>query len=483
MHVENSQQKMYVMHVALIIFLMFGFGFLPELGPISHYGMQVLGVFIGCIYGWMIGQYVWPSVLGLIALGLCGDNSVSAVLSSAYGNQTLFLVLWSLIFCYAIERSGLLRIATNAILANRFASRGPWYLCVTFWTASAVGSCLATNSAPVILLMWSIFYGVMDCLGIARYDKYSQVVMVGITVCGYLGQIILPFNAGTQVVLGIMTSVDVSLSINYMYYILTCLLINIMTIPAMIVFFKYIVRIKAPFGKLDKNVIVIKKEKMTTAQKLVLSYAVILCLGMVLPPFLPSQWGLAQLLNNIGVNGMFALVNIAMMLTLSKGESLQDVTESLRKGVSWDIYFLVGTALAISPILVQADTGISVLLNRLLTPILADRSAFAFMALAIIIGTIITNFINNAVTMTLLIPLSYSFMQTSGGSFVGLCVIFAIVLLQGVVMPSGSGNAALMHGNSAYLQPMAIYKYAALDMVVLVLICIIIGIPVVNILF
>ena len=168
---------------------------------------------------------------------------------------------------------------------------------------------------------------------------------------------------------------------------------------------------------------------------------------------------------------------------MSKGESLQDVTESLRKGVSWDIYFLVGTALAISPILVQADTGISVLLNRLLTPILADRSAFAFMALAIIIGTIITNFINNAVTMTLLIPLSYSFMQTSGGSFVGLCVIFAIVLLQGVVMPSGSGNAALMHGNSAYLQPMAIYKYAALDMVVLVLICIIIGIPVVNILF
>ncbi len=44
-------------------------------------------------------------------------------------------------------------------------------------------------------------------------------------------------------------------------------------------------------------------------------------------------------------------------------------------------------------------------------------------------------------------------------------------------------NAALMHGNSAYLQPMAIYQYAALDRVVLVWMCIIIGIAVVNILF
>ena len=92
-------KKDYV-HTILIIFFMFGFGFLPPFGPLTQLGMQILGIFIGCIYGWTIGEMIWPSLLSLIAVGFTDYSTVSAMFTSAFGNQTLLIVLFSLIFCF-----------------------------------------------------------------------------------------------------------------------------------------------------------------------------------------------------------------------------------------------------------------------------------------------------------------------------------------------------------------------------------------------
>ena len=483
MHLAKEKQKRYYLNMALILFFMFGFGFLPPVGPITEYGMHILGVFIGCIYAWMLGEYIWPSVTGLVAIGLCGDNTVTAVLSSAYGNATVLLILWAIIFCFVLQRSGLLDIVAAAILSNRLAAKGPWAFCTIFWVASSLASCVATNCTPVIIMIWSIFYGVLEALRIPRYDKYSQIVMIGIAVFGYMGMVILPVNSSTQLVLGLMRSVDPAASINWLSYIMVCVVLNVVTIPLMVLFFKYVVRINPPFQAIDAGLINVQKKAMNKAQKLVVMYLVILCAGVILPAFLPAELSLTVLLNKIGANGMFVIVNVAMVLTVIHEESLQDIAEAMRKIVPWDVYFMVATALSISSLLVSPTTGISVLLNDILGSLLAGKGAFVFMALIIVIGTVMTNIINNAVTMSLLVPISYSLMQVSGGSFAGLCVLFSMVLLQGVVFPSGSFAGALMHGNSEYLKPVDIYKYASLSMVVLIIVCICVGIPLVNLLF
>lgn len=68
---ENGakKDKMFYVHVAIIFVLMFGFRFLPAPEPITPYGMAIIGIFAGMIYGWMISasNLVWPAMLAMAA--------------------------------------------------------------------------------------------------------------------------------------------------------------------------------------------------------------------------------------------------------------------------------------------------------------------------------------------------------------------------------------------------------------------------------
>ena len=44
--------KMTYVHCAVVFVLAFFFRFLPPIGPVTPYGMGILGTFIAAIYGW-----------------------------------------------------------------------------------------------------------------------------------------------------------------------------------------------------------------------------------------------------------------------------------------------------------------------------------------------------------------------------------------------------------------------------------------------
>ena len=93
----ESRKKFYIQAI-IIIGIMFGFGFIPPIEPITAQGMRVIGILLACIYAWTIGSQIWPSLLALIALGFTPGNTITSVFSSAFGNQTLLMVLFCLIF-------------------------------------------------------------------------------------------------------------------------------------------------------------------------------------------------------------------------------------------------------------------------------------------------------------------------------------------------------------------------------------------------
>ena len=60
-----NKNKLYWMHSFISLALMFGFGFLPPIEPITAMGMKVLGAFLGLLYGWMFIELGWPSLLSV----------------------------------------------------------------------------------------------------------------------------------------------------------------------------------------------------------------------------------------------------------------------------------------------------------------------------------------------------------------------------------------------------------------------------------
>ena len=78
----------YYIKALIGLLLMFGFGYLPPVGSLTHLGMQILGIFIGLIFLLCAVDIVWPSMAALVALGMTDYCSVSDAL------QVVLAVKW-----------------------------------------------------------------------------------------------------------------------------------------------------------------------------------------------------------------------------------------------------------------------------------------------------------------------------------------------------------------------------------------------------
>ena len=435
------------------------------------------------IWGWTIGETIWPSLLGLVLLGFCEGNTVMGILNTAFANTTLQQVLFSLLFCYGITRCGLLELTAKFILSRKFAQKGPYWLCFAFWLAAAVAGAITTNSLPVTILLWSIFYPIANELKLARKSPYVAIMLIGICVFSYTGAVCVPYCAFTNICLGVLYAIDGSLKMNYAAYCTLMIVLNVVLLPVMVGFFKFIVRPKVDYHIVN-DLIKAEELQMNKMQKIMAVYIVILCAMMILPNVLPDSWAITAVLSNLGVNGSFILIMVAMTLTYAaNGENLMDFAEGMIKGVPWGLYFLLLAALTISSFIASDATGIATLLVNVVKPLLAGRSAFVFMVLMIFIGCIITNCINNVVTITLLVPISMTFLAVNGGNPLLMAALFAIILLQGVVLPAGSVLGALLHGNDEWLTAGLVYKYAIMAEFVLACVVSFVGVPLGRILF
>ncbi|MDE6734972.1 MAG: SLC13 family permease, partial [Desulfovibrio sp.] len=60
----NADTRNFLLNLAVVLFLMFGFGYLPPFPGLNEMSMRVIGVFAGVIYGWIMIDIGWPSILG-----------------------------------------------------------------------------------------------------------------------------------------------------------------------------------------------------------------------------------------------------------------------------------------------------------------------------------------------------------------------------------------------------------------------------------
>lgn len=81
--IKRNNIKYYI-HSLITVGLMIVFYFIPPISTITPVGMKVLGVFLGLIYGWCFVEMLWPSILGLVMLGLSGYCTVTEAFSAGF---------------------------------------------------------------------------------------------------------------------------------------------------------------------------------------------------------------------------------------------------------------------------------------------------------------------------------------------------------------------------------------------------------------
>ncbi len=455
MPVQNV--KKHYIHCCIIVVWMLGFGFLPPIEPITATGMRMLGILLGCIYAWIIGSTIWPSLLALIILGFMPGYTVSGVFSTAFGNQTLLMILFALVFCGALTKTNLIKVAAEFVLSRKFVKKGPWWLACAFFIAAAVAS-IVGNSMGAIILLWSIFYDVTAKLGLKPKDPYIAIVLIGTGMMVYVGNNIMPYCPMTQIAIGIIKAIDPTFTMNYFAYTTFATLFAIVIIAVLTLVCKIICP-KFDYN-ITEDILTGDRAEFGVVEKVALVILCFVIFMMVAPNILPKDTAIYAIVNNFGLIGSMCLGAIIMMILVFKGKTIGDIGVSMSKDVQWNLIFILAAALTISSALTAPGTGITEFLTIVFTPILANKTAMIFMAILIIVSVVATNCLNNVVCITVMVPISLGFPNAYRVDPSLLATVIAITMYQGIVMPSGSVGGAMLHGNSEWMTSAQIYRYA-----------------------
>ena len=127
---DVSSNKSFVrwIHVAIVVVLMFGFGKLPAIEPLTPYGMALVGIFLGAIYGWTTSPngLTWVSILAIAALGFTDFGTCGAAMAKVFSADTAALLLFAMLLLGPIMDSGITTVIVAKLLGSKFCKGKPW---------------------------------------------------------------------------------------------------------------------------------------------------------------------------------------------------------------------------------------------------------------------------------------------------------------------------------------------------------------------
>lgn len=453
---STQTKKSKVFHwIAVIIGLAFMLGFpqLDPIKPITPVGMTILGVFIGMVFLWSACDSIWPSILGLLIIGLSGFipnqegyNAVKTVFLNAFGNETVVVIILGMVFFAGLEYVGCTKYMARFFMSSKFMEGRPYaFLFMLFFASYFIGGFAQPMAS--MLLLWPIAIEICDKFGYHKNDKLFYIMIAGIYFASTLGQPMFPFKGASYIVVSAFEKAT-KLHVNYGAYIAYNVVMSLLLLVCFLIFIRIFVR---PDVEAMKAISVeeLTKEKlppMNIQQKVYLLAAVLYIVALILPNFLPKTIGWVAFINNIGIIGVTTICIVIMMILPYEGKLMFDFKGIAKKSFSWDIFFLVAAALYACNAMTAESTGIKPFLLGVLQPILGGKSDFVFIAIMLAFAIITTNFANNAGMALVILPIILAFSsQYPNVDDTALFMTIAMMVFLALLTPAASPYCGMLH--------------------------------------
>ena len=481
MSTATGKDVKYYIHALIMLFFFFGFGHLSAIGTITEIGMQVLGVFLGMIYGWMFIDMLWPSLLGMFALGLTDySDGVLKILASGFSNKNVILIFFFFIFSQYLEHSGLSKTIAFKLLTLKSIEGKPWHICFMLLLATYVLG-VFINTYAVIFLMWAIIYDMCAIAGYGKGEALSAFLLVGVVQVAAISGTIMPYQC-----MNALNSAT-GLSVASGSFILFNLIVSFVGTLGYFAAGKFLGKIDvSKFEGLSKekilngNIISYDKEQKIATAVLIVFLALIL-----IPGFLSAENPLKALYKRIGDQGILALLLCVVCAIKLGGKKIAKMEDLINKGVNWSLMFLLMATFTIGDAVNSDAAGIIAQISAILTPIFSNMSPVVFLIASFVLLGAITQIAHNLVLAAVFVPLLSSIAIASGlGESVAIIVSMglAVVLLQALMTPAASNRGALNFGND-WIGKHYAFKYGTFAVVAADLVVIVIGIPLGFIMF
>lgn len=444
---EKEKNTKYYMNSAICLVIMFGFGYLPPIDPITVLGMQILGIFLGMVYGWIFVGIAWPSLAGLIALMQTGYMTAGNVIKSSFGEANVVLMFFIFIFCGTFAHYGLSRIIAVWSITRKAVLGRPWVFTFVFLMVMAfLGG--VTSATPTIVIGWSLAYVISEQCGFKKGDSYPLILIFGTAFAAQLGDCIIPFKSIPLLVMGVYESLagqSIPLGSYMLIVILATALCTIVYLwVAKLVFKPNMSSLK----ELDAKALAGSDGiRMNKVQKVVLFFLIMLMLMMLLPGFFPkSTFFVIVFLKKIGSVGICILLVMLMCLIQIDGVPVIEFKKMVGN-VEWNSILLLAAAIPVANAMSDEASGFPAALEAMISPLAMNTSPFVFVLLIGLLATLITNVMTNGPVGMILMAAVFAATQSVGMNPTAAVVTVVMCVHISVLFPSGSSTAALINGN------------------------------------
>lgn len=455
-----ANNKKYYFWSLISILLMFGFGFLPPFSGLNTLSMQVIGIFLGLLIGWLSVGLVWPSLLAIVALGLTDYATFNDVFEIGFGNNTTLIIFFMFLFSAYLNQSGLSEFIAKWFLSRKSLVGHPWRFTFAIWI-SAYLICVTTYVYPAILLMWNITYDTCLQLGYKKKDKYPMVVCIGVVAFAGLGYQALPMKAIALMSYGALEVISKgSYGLNFIGYAIFDLIFCIIAIFIFMLFVKFVLKPDLSLlQSIDENTFAeYRSQKMTKQTKQATVALLVFFVLMVLASLLPESLPVIGTLKTMKILGCIALMLIVLQLIHIDGKPVMNFQEAASsKDISWATVIMFAGTMPIADALVSDEVGLLALLQNYLTPIVADMSPTLFTITILTVTIVGTQFINNIVISAMMVPLMYTFALQLGASPTVLTLYIAIAACCASATPAASAPAAMGYANTEWIDSKTLY--------------------------
>lgn len=467
--------KKYICTVISLMLMLF-FKYIPPIGAITPHGMNIIGIFLGLIIAYCTVDMIWPSIVGLLLLGLADGYNVAGVFKDAFGHTVVLYMFTLLLIGYILEESGLTKVFANWLVNRRIAYQRPWVLSGLILFAAFFCALFIGMIAPT-LICWAIVYDICRNCGYAKGDKWPTFMLFTILFLSTVASFILPFQLGVVANFGILAQVSNGTAVyEYIPYLLFSSTIGINIFAVCLAYGKFILKPDvAPLMNNDNLQYTLKLDKK---QKYTLGLFLLFVIGLLLPPFLPQDNGIRIILDNMGSSGWSALVIALGALITIDGKSFVDFGKACAHGVIWDIILMMAALFTLSQALIEPTTGVSTFILETLQPFLLECNPTVYIILLVLLTGILANLLNNIAVCAILIPIAYTLSLSMDINIIALTALMNALGNLGFIFPSSSSQAALIYNNTDWVYPRDVQKLAIIEIIIAAVVILGIGLPV-----
>lgn len=200
---------------AIMIVLMLSGWVLPAFGTVTEFGVKVLGIFLGMMWGWIFVDLIWPNLLGMVMLSMCGLGTATQVFSSGFGSEIVLLVIFFSVFTAWLEEIGLTNTMTHMNFGKLAAKSIPWPMVCLLAAVGPMGSALMHSDAGitkmVLGLLMPVFSGqspmmiyILVCVICCLLTQFMNNTVLLVAMTPLMCQLAQAFDANPALVAVLM---------------------------------------------------------------------------------------------------------------------------------------------------------------------------------------------------------------------------------------------------------------------------------------